>query len=201
MTRILVADDHDLVRETIAAYLQAEGFDELRLASDVDEALGWIADTGSFDLILIDYDMPGMAGLTGLTRIMAANLGRPVALISGAMSPDLAGMALEMGAAGFVPKTLGSRAMLAAVRAMIGGEVFAPLSLIRKPVAVGKVTLSPREADVLRGICAGKSNKEIARDYGLQEVTVKLHVKTMSRKLAAKNRTHAAMIARDRKLV
>jgi DNA-binding NarL/FixJ family response regulator len=61
--------------------------------------------------------------------------------------------------------------------------------------------LSSREADVLRGICEGKSNKEIARDHDLQEVTVKLHVKTMGRKLGAKNRTHAAMIARDRKLV
>jgi DNA-binding NarL/FixJ family response regulator len=55
--------------------------------------------------------------------------------------------------------------------------------------------------DVLRGICAGQSNKEIARVLDLQEVTVKLHVKTMSRKLGAKNRTHAAMLARDRKLI
>ena len=58
-------------------------------------------------------------------------------------------------------------------------------------------TLTRRETDVLRGICEGKSNKEIARDLDLQEVTVKLHVKTLSRKLGAKNRTHAAMIARD----
>ena len=57
--------------------------------------------------------------------------------------------------------------------------------------------LSQRERQVLRGICEGKSNKEIARDLDLQEVTVKLHVKTLSRKLGAKNRTHAAMIARN----
>ncbi|ESW62200.1 MAG: hypothetical protein Q27BPR15_02325 [Rhodobacter sp. CACIA14H1] len=57
--------------------------------------------------------------------------------------------------------------------------------------------LTRRETDVLKGICEGKSNKEIARDLELQEVTVKLHVKTLSRKLGAKNRTHAAMIARD----
>ena len=201
MARILVADDHDLVRETIAAYLQAEGFEEVRLASDVNEALHLVATTGRFDLILVDYDMPGMAGLTGLSRMIAANRGRAVALISGAISTELAEAAIEMGAAGFVPKTLGSRSMVAAVRFMMGGEVFAPLSLIRKPVRAGEALLSPRETDVLRGICAGKSNKEIARDFGLQEVTVKLHVKTMSRKLAAKNRTHAAMIARDRKLV
>lgn len=197
MSRILVADDHDLVRETIGAYLVAEGLDHVSLAPDVVSALVQVA-AAPFDLILADYDMPGMNGLIGLSKLIAANRGRPVALISGAISPELAAAALEMGAAGFVPKTLGSRNLVAAVRAMLGGEVFAPVSLIQKgPEGL----LSSREQDVLRGICAGKSNKEIARDFGLQEVTIKLHVKTMSRKLGAKNRTHAAMIARDRKLV
>ena len=197
MTRILVADDHDLVLEMIAAHLVAEGFDEVQLASDVDQSLALVA-KARFDLILVDYEMPGMNGLSGLARLITANRPHPVALISGAISPDTAATALEMGAAGFVPKTLGSRNLVAAVKAMIAGDVFAPVALI--PKGPGGL-LSGRELDVLRGICAGKSNKEIARDFGLQEVTVKLHVKTMSRKLGAKNRTHAAMIARDRKLV
>lgn len=197
MTRILVADDHDLVRETIAAYLEAEGFQDVQLASDVDAALELVAG-GKFDLVLVDYEMPGMHGLSGLVRLIEANRPGAVALISGAISTDTAAAALEMGAAGFVPKTLGSRNLVAAVKVMVAGEVFAPMSLFGKGT---EGLLSGREIDVLRGICAGKSNKEIARDYGLQEVTVKLHVKTMSRKLGAKNRTHAAMIARDRKLV
>ncbi len=198
MARILVADDHDLVRETIAAYLEAEGFAGVHLACDVDQALRLVAGPTVFELILADYDMPGMDGLAGLGRLIEANRPHPVALISGAISPDAAAAALEMGAAGFVPKTLGSRNLVAAVKAMIAGEVFAPVSMIAKG---SEGLLSSRELDVLRGVCAGKSNKEIARDHGLQEVTVKLHVKTMSRKLGAKNRTHAAMIARDRKLV
>ena len=197
MARILVADDHDLVRETIAAYLVAEGFEEVQTASDVAQALTQVAQA-PFHLILVDYDMPGMQGLTGLARLIAANKPRPVSLISGAISAETAAEALEMGAAGFVPKTLGSRNLVAAVKAMLAGEVFAPVSMIPKG---SEGLLSGRELDVLRGICAGKSNKEIARDFGLQEVTVKLHVKTMSRKLNAKNRTHAAMIARDRKLI
>ncbi len=201
MPRILVADDHDLVRETLAAYLEAERVAEVRVASDVAEALVLIGSDGAFDLVLVDYNMPGMDGMKGFARIMAANGGKPVALISGSMSLELAEQALEAGAAGFVPKTLGSKSVVAAVRCMMGGEIFAPLSLIPKPVTPEDGLLSPRELDVLRGIAAGKSNKEIARDHNLQEVTVKLHVKTMSRKLAAKNRTHAAMIARDRKLV
>jgi DNA-binding NarL/FixJ family response regulator len=201
MARILLADDHDLVRETLAAYLEAEGMGEVRVSSDVPEAMALIAATGAFDLVLVDYNMPGMEGLKGLSRILAANGGQRVALISGAMSVELAEQALEAGAAGFVPKTLGSRPLVAAVRLMMGGEIFAPLSLIPRPATAEEGLLSPRELDVLRGIGAGKSNKEIARDHDLQEVTVKLHVKTMSRKLGAKNRTHAAMIARDRKLI
>ena len=61
--------------------------------------------------------------------------------------------------------------------------------------------LTSRELEVLQGICRGQSNKEIALDYDLHEATVKLHAKTLSRKLGARNRTHAAMIARDRNLV
>jgi two-component system nitrate/nitrite response regulator NarL len=68
-------------------------------------------------------------------------------------------------------------------------------------VGNGTPALTRRERDVLAGLCAGKSNKEIARDLGLQEVTVKLHVKTLTRKLGARNRTHAAMIARTAGLI
>lgn len=201
--RVLLADDHDLVRETLAAFLVSEGFAEVRTVGDLTSALAELSGQVPFDLVLLDYQMPGMNGLDGLARMQAASraLGcnTPVAIISGTANRELAEAALAAGAAGFVPKTLASRAMVAAVRAMASGEVFAPLSLLMQdaPVAEILASLTKREGDVLRGICEGKSNKEIARDLDLQEVTVKLHVKTLSRKLGAKNRTHAAMIARD----
>lgn len=201
--RVLLADDHDLVRETLAAFLIAEGFAEVRAVPDLASALAAIAGPTDFDVVLLDYAMPGMNGLEGLARAKEAARGAsrktPIAIISGTTQRDLAEAALAAGAAGFVPKTLASRAMVAAVQAMASGEVFAPISLLmqEQPVAEALASLTRRETDVLRGICEGKSNKEIARDLDLQEVTVKLHVKTLSRKLGAKNRTHAAMIARD----
>lgn len=197
--RLLLADDHDLVRETLAAFLLAEGFDEVRCVATLPEALGVLTMEPRFDLVLLDYTMPGMNGLEGLSRARAAVPGVPVAIITGTAQRDLAQAALEAGAAGFVPKTLASRAMIAAVRLMASGDVFAPISLLTEEpeMALTLQSLTRRETDVLRGICQGKSNKEIARDLDLQEVTVKLHVKTLSRKLGAKNRTHAAMIARD----
>lgn len=201
--RILLADDHDLVRETLAAFLLAEGFAEVRTVGDLPAVLVELAGQTRFDLVLLDYQMPGMNGLEGLHKakeaVRVATAKTPVAIISGTTNRELAEAALAAGAAGFVPKTLASRAMVAAVQAMASGEVFAPLSLLMQdtPVAEVLAALTKREVDVLRGICEGKSNKEIARDLDLQEVTVKLHVKTLSRKLGAKNRTHAAMIARD----
>ena len=198
--RILIADDHDLVRETLAAFLQGEGLATVSTTSDLAGALAEIKKSGSFDLVLLDYNMPGMNGLEGLARVREANEERPVALLSGNASKAVAEEAIASGAAGFVPKTMASRSMATAVRFMAAGEVFVPYGFMQQEdKALG--SLSQRETAVLRGICDGKSNKEIARDLDLQEVTIKLHVKTLSRKLNARNRTHAAMIARDQNLL
>lgn len=194
--RILIADDHDLVRGAMAAFLSGEGGFEVVTAANLDEAIAKADETGAFDLVLLDYKMPGMNGLEGLGKMKRANDGNPVALLSGNATRAVAEEAIKCGAAGIVPKTLALRSIISAVRFMAAGEVFAPYDFMQQDdMTIGD--LSPRETDVLRGICEGKSNKEIARDLDLQEVTIKLHVKTLSRKLNARNRTHAAMIARD----
>jgi DNA-binding NarL/FixJ family response regulator len=198
--RILVADDHDLVRETIAAYLDGTEVEAVHTVATLDEALQSVAEHGSFDLVLLDYNMPGMNGLDGLARMREANEGRPVAILSGHASREIADAALKAGAQGFIPKTLSARSLLSAARFMAAGETYVPVEFLQQPEGSRGGPLTRRELEVLRGICEGKANKEIARDLDLQEVTVKLHVKTLSRKLEARNRTHAAMIARDRGL-
>lgn len=200
--QILIADDHDLVRDTIAAFLEREGGFSLRQVPDFPEAERAMAEDGPFDLVLLDYSMPGMDGLEGISRAMAANGGKPVALMSGTVDRSVARAALASGAAGFLPKTLSARSLVHAVRFMLAGEQYAPIDFLTTEEAPQEehplvARLSAREREVLDGLCRGLSNKEIARELSLQEVTIKLHVKTLCRKLDARNRTQAAMIAKE----
>ena len=199
--RVLLADDHQLVRDTIAMFLRAEGFGDVVAVSSLEGAMSAARGQERFDVILLDYNMPGMNGLFGLTEMIRAADGCPVALLSGEASPKVVVEAIAAGAAGFVPKSLGARAMISALHLMASGEVFVPYGLARQPEPKAAEGLTGRETEVLAGLCAGKANKEIARDLGLQEVTVKLHVKTLCRKLDARNRTHAAMIGKEMGLV
>lgn len=145
--------------------------------------------------------MPGMNGLSGLKTAIKTNENHPVALMSGTAPKAIAQKALDLGAIGFLPKTIGAKSLINAVRFMAAGDVYAPVKFLiddsaeeLNPLAKG---LSVRELQVLGGLCQGLANKEIARDLELQEVMIKLHVKTLCRKLNAKNRTHAAMMAKE----
>ncbi len=199
--RILLADDQELVRETLAAFLRQESDISVDVARDLPQAIELVRGTARYDLVLLDYMMPGMNRLGGLQAMRQAVPDVPVAILSGAAPQVVAEQAIAAGAAGFLPKTISTRSLLAAVRFMAAGEIYSPIMAMGKAdnaaPAGGKVPLTGREMDVLKRLSQGLANKEIARDLGLQEVTVKLHVKTLFRKIGAKNRTHAALIARE----
>lgn len=199
--RVLIADDHDLLRDTLVLFLSSEGGIETSTAATFEQACRRIEADEPYDLILLDLNMPGMNGLSGLTRAIAMKGGQRVALISGEATREIAEKALEAGAAGFVPKTLPAKSLINAVRFMAMGEQYAPIDFMTAaetaPVNALAEKLSPRELQVLKGLTEGKANKEIARDLQIQEPTVKLHVKTLYRKIGAANRTQAAMIARE----
>ncbi|WP_324074407.1 MAG: response regulator transcription factor [Erythrobacter sp.] len=202
--RILIADDHELLRDVLRSYLEAEGGFVVETVADLPQALAAIAAAPApFDLVVLDYGMPGMDGFAGLDRAMAASGGRPVALMSGLAPAGVADRVLAAGAAGYLPKTLPARSLVNAIRFMAAGEVYMPLDLhrpSRQPESGAPAGLSRRELEVLAGLCAGHANKGIARELNLREPTIKLHVTTICRKLDARNRTHAAMIARERAL-
>lgn len=202
MTRVLIADDHELLRDVLRSYLEAEGGFEVATVADLPAALDLLGENKGFDLVLLDYAMPGMNGYEGLETAIERSGDTAVALMSGMAPAGVAGRVLACGAAGYLPKTLPARSVVNAIRFMAAGETYMPLDMMHQQGG-GKecdIGLSPREREVLAGLCAGLANKEIARDLGLREPTIKLHVKVICRKLGARNRTHAAMLARERAL-
>lgn len=196
--KILFADDHVLVRDAIVALLDQEDDFEITTVDDLQTALA--ESVTGYDLILLDYSMPGMNGLSGFDKMKGATKA-PVALLTGSASREVAQQALDNGAAGFLPKTMSGPSLINAIRFMAAGEIYAPISFLQggsldAQSRVAK-SLTTREKQVLSGLVRGLSNKEIAREVSLQEVTVKLHVKTTCRKLGARNRTQAAIAAKE----
>ncbi len=196
---ILVADDHKLLSETVQMFLHNDGGFAVERADTLDAALQAIADKGHFDVVMLDLDMPGMGGLGGLERAVHANAPGRVVLFSGQARQEAAMRALELGAAGYVPKTLSPKSLAAALRFVAAGETYFP-STMALPTARSEGTsidaqLSQRERQVLRGICEGATNKDIAQSLSLTEVTVKMYVRAVCAKLRASNRTQAAIIA------
>lgn len=199
--RILIADDHDLLRDTLVLFLENEGGIETVAVGTLAEAVARIEADANYDLILLDFNMPGMNGLDGLRSTLKIGEGQRVALISGEATKQIAEDALEAGAAGFIPKSLPAKSLVNAVKFMAMGEQYAPIDFMtaeeEAPPNPLAEKLTERELQVLKGLTEGKSNKEIARDLDIQEPTVKLHMKTLYRKVGASNRTQAALIARE----
>lgn len=198
--RMLIADDHDLLRDALRSYFERETPETtVQGVGTVGEALKVLDDGKPFDMLLLDLRMPGMNGLNGLVRLRERYPSLKIALMSGEAKNEDVRLALAHGAVGFLPKTLAGAALLKAVHQMMAGEVFMPDNLAENAIATDDNAINGaftrREREVLDFLLKGQSNKEIARALELEEVTVKLHIRGLCRKLGAKNRTQAAMRA------
>ena len=204
MTNILIADDHDLVRDTIAAYLETVDSFKVFTAHDLASALEVMSGVVSIDLLILDYDMHGMNGLQGLERACTSYPATKVALMSGVANREIANNAMERHARGFIPKSLSATSFINAIKFILSGERYLPFDLVSSAPASKNhddfTNVSAREMQTLEQLCIGLSNKEIARNLDIQEVTVKLHVKNIFSKLGVSNRTQAALFAKERYL-
>jgi DNA-binding NarL/FixJ family response regulator len=200
--RVLIVDDHSLICDMMSAALSTERDFDLVTVASVEAGLEKITQNGRFDVVLLDYEIPGVSGLEGLLSMIEANNGS-VALFSGVIGQLLIEQALSAGASGFIPKTLPLSTLRHAIGIIADGEVFLPASFaIRSMISRDQVSdLKPREMNVLALVGQGQQNKEIARILGLSETIVKLDVKSICRKLGVNNRTRVVIEATRRGLL
>lgn len=199
--RVLIADDHELVRDAVSSLLQLEGV-VCETANDIDSCVSRLGSSDPFDVVLLDFSMPGMEGLKGVGSIIGDAKPSAVALFSGLASMDVVQRCLQLGAKGFIPKTLPADELMGALRTLASGNVYLPADHLRssgydQDSAQQFAKLSARQRDVLRCLCRGLANKEIARELELQEATVKMYIKALFLKIGARNRAHAVAKARE----
>ncbi len=198
--RILVADDHEMILDIARMYLDQQGDMSVVTVPDLDAALNAFREEGPFDVVILDYQMPGMDGLAGLQKMVSLAGDLPVAIITGNATRNLMNQSLDAGAAGIISKSLPMRSLANSIRFIHSGETYLPLYLMQdepNKKAVDSGPISGREMTVLGHLGEGRKNKEIASTLGLSEGTVKMHVMSICRKLEATNRTQAVVIARD----
>lgn len=228
--RILVVDDHTLFRRGLTALLARDSrLSVVGDAADAGQAQRKAQELQP-DLILLDNHLPGVNGVDALPALMEAAPGARILMLTVSEDENDLAAALRGGAAGYLLKTIEGDALTAAIQsAMKGDSVVAPemtsklvaayrgaamdgpaganSSAVAAPVALPTIaetslaSLSPRERDILRGIARGASNKEIAREHGIAETTVKIHVQHVLRKLDVSSRVHAAVIATENGLL
>jgi two-component system, NarL family, nitrate/nitrite response regulator NarL len=206
--RLLIADDHVLLADMLETHLMKLGPDvQIDKTIDLAGTLKLADGPHRFDLIILDLHMPGMSGLAGLKTARQKFSNTPIAVMSGEVTAENAKNAHDAGAAGFIPKTIGGRAMLNAVQLMLSGERYFPVDLASSTPARGAAgpggaksgiaSLTTRERQVLRLLVSGAANGEIGFQLGIETVTVALHLRNVYRKLGVTSRTQAVKLCME----
>ena len=202
--RIVIADDHPLVRGALAQAVSgaAPGADILE-AGDLEGVTRVFSEGQDVDLILLDLAMPGVRGFSGLMYLRAEHPEVPVVVVSGNEDRAVIRRCIDFGASGFVPKTTPMEGMREAVRKVLEGGIWTPpdvdlsapadketADLVRR-----MASLTPQQVRVLMMVSAGLLNKQIAYELKVSEATVKAHVSAILTKLGVESRTQAVITA------
>lgn len=200
--RVLVCDDHSLFREGLRLLLEKldPGMD-VTLTGSAEEALAATRED-NFDLILMDWHMEGLAGARALEALRESAPLTRVVVLSGDRNAELVRTAVDIGAAGFIPKDSPPAQLMKAVQTIADGGVYLPsagglTAIHTRDVRDAFPTLTERQADVLRAALRGNSNKLIARQLGISDGTVKTHLRAIYQELGTRNRTEAVYMAAE----
>lgn len=202
--RVLLVDDHPIVREGLRAFLELQG--DLRVVAeagtlaDARRILESAAEDDRPDLAILDLKLPDGRG-TDLIEVLGRRAPRArILVLSSFLEDDAVREAIQGGAHGWLDKGQGPAALADAVRAVLRGEYpLAPAAVqaLARPADDPLEALTPREREVLKGIAEGLSNREIAERLGVAEKTVKTHAGNVYGKLGVTRRTQAAVLARE----
>jgi len=202
--RLVIADDHPLFRGALRASV-AGLFGRVNIgeAGSFDE-LSKLLDRGAdVDLILLDLTMPGVRGFSGLIYLRAQYPGVPVVVVSASDDPAVVRRCMDLGASGFIPKTLGIESIRSAIERVLKGGVWTPPDIDMEAGSDAEIadimnrlaTLTPQQVRVLMMLSEGLLNKQIAYELGVSEATVKAHVSAILEKLGVESRTQAVIAA------
>lgn len=216
--KILIADDHELFLKGLELILSdLDKKVETVLAHNYTEIFDILEHQKKFDLIVTDLAMPGANWLDAIKHIHEKLPETPIIILSAVFDKEIVQKTIEIGAAGYIPKTSSNAVIMSAVRLVLSGGAYIPPELLNSSLknqfsAIdqinpefenkdNKVSLTPRQIDVLKLIAKGRSNKIIAHELGLTEGTVKLHVTAILKILNVYNRTGAVVEATKRGII
>ncbi|MGV8843421.1 MAG: response regulator transcription factor ErdR [Pseudomonas sp.] len=201
---ILIADDHPLFRSALQQALTLGLGPSVRLVevASIAEIETRLAEKADWDLVLLDLNMPGAYGFSGLILLRGQYPHIPVVMISAQEESTVMARAREFGASGFIPKSSPLESIQQAVRAVLAGDTWWPpqseaaaaLTAEAKAASAGLASLTPQQFRVLTMVCDGLLNKQIAFELSVSEATVKAHVTAIFRKLSVRTRTQAALL-------
>jgi DNA-binding NarL/FixJ family response regulator len=200
---VLIADDHPMVRRALSESLLQSFGDSFEVfeAGSVLSARETLSTT-SVDLLLLDLSMPGMDGARTLQVLRTDFPSVPILVVSAIEEPQVIRQTMELGAAGFLPKSSPFGRITDAVRSVLAGELWfpdlgTPETESEDPLPARIAELTPQQRCVLELVCQGMHNKEIAAQLHVTEATVKAHVTQILQKLGVRSRTQAALLARQ----
>ncbi|MEQ1807741.1 MAG: response regulator transcription factor [Burkholderiaceae bacterium] len=208
--KLLIVDDHAILREGLAAMLRQAGPDtEVLQAGDGAEGLRIAEAHLDLDAVFLDLEMPGVDGMSAVPEFGRRRPELPVIVLSSSEDPQDVRRALALGALGYVPKSAAPQTLLSALTLVLSGNRYVPPLMLQSEAAVRSAgtnrgppsgSLTERQLEVLRLLSDGMSNKEIGRGLGLSDKTVKAHITMIFKTLNVVNRTQAASVARRAEL-